>query len=88
MDVFMKDRLVGPESHRYENHEDRGTVILIDFGEMEGEAQNVLGFFVATCCLLLCYTGWWFGCHFWHFPRNIGNLIIPIDALVFFRGVA
>ena len=18
-------------------------------------------------------TGWWFGCHFWHFPRNIGN---------------
>ena len=19
-------------------------------------------------------TGWWFGCHFWHFPRNIGFL--------------
>ena len=19
-------------------------------------------------------TGWWFGCHFWHFPRNIGLL--------------
>ena len=34
-------------------------------------------------------TGWWFGCcHFWHFPRNIGNVIIPIDELIFFRGVA
>ena len=34
------------------------------------------------------WTGWWFGCHFWHFPRNIGLLIIPIDELIFFRGVA
>ena len=32
-------------------------------------------------------TGWWFGCHFL-FPRNIGFLIIPIDELIFFRGVA
>ena len=24
----------------------------------------------------------------WHFPRNIGNFIIPIDELIFFRGVA
>ena len=24
----------------------------------------------------------------WHFPRNIGNFIIPIDFLRFFRGVA
>ena len=28
------------------------------------------------------------GCHVWHFPINIGNVIIPIDALIFFRGVA
>ena len=33
--------------------------------------------------------GWWFGCHqFFYFPRNIGLLIIPIDELIFFRGVA
>ena len=36
-------------------------------------------------------TGWWFGCHFLNVPRNIGNviifLIIPIDELIFFRGV-
>ena len=32
--------------------------------------------------------GWWFGCHFWHVPINIGVLIIPIDELIFFRGVA
>ena len=25
--------------------------------------------------------GWWFGCHFWHFPINIGNFIIPIDEV-------
>ena len=30
--------------------------------------------------------GWWFGCHFWHFPRNIGFLIIPIDFHIFQRG--
>ena len=29
-------------------------------------------------------SGWWFGCHF---PINIGLLIIPIDELIFFRGV-
>ena len=33
-------------------------------------------------------TGWWFGCHQFYFPRNIGNVIIPIDELIFFRGVA
>ena len=33
-------------------------------------------------------SGWWFGCHFLHFPINIGLLIIPIDELIFFRGVA
>ena len=32
--------------------------------------------------------GWWFGCHFWHFPIYKGNFIIPIDELIFFRGVA
>ena len=32
-------------------------------------------------------SGWWFGCHQFYFPRNIGNVIIPIDELVFFIGV-
>ena len=32
--------------------------------------------------------GWWFGCHFPIFPINIGNLIIPIAELIFFREVA
>ena len=27
------------------------------------------------------------GCHFLHFPMTIGNLIILIDELIFFRGV-
>ena len=33
-------------------------------------------------------SAWWFGEHFWHFPINIGNVIIPIDEVIFFRGVA
>ena len=33
-------------------------------------------------------SGWWFGCHQFYFPRNIGFLIIPIDELIFFGGVA
>ena len=32
--------------------------------------------------------GWWFGCHFFNVPINIGNFIIPIDEVIFFRGVA
>ena len=32
--------------------------------------------------------GWWFGCHEFYFPITIGLLIIPIDELIFFRGVA
>ena len=31
-------------------------------------------------------SGWWFGCHFLNFPRNIGLLIIPIDFHIFQRG--
>ena len=30
--------------------------------------------------------GWWFGCHQFYFPRNIGNLIIPTDFHMFQRG--
>ena len=30
--------------------------------------------------------GWWFGTFFFMFPY-IGNVIIPTDALIFFRGV-
>ena len=33
------------------------------------------------------YSGWWFGCHLDNFPINIGFVIIPIDELIFFRGV-
>ena len=31
-------------------------------------------------------TGWWFGCHQFYFPINIGLLIIPIDSHIFQRG--
>ena len=31
-----------------------------------------------------CTTGWWFGT--FYFPRNIGNVIIPIDFHIFQRG--
>ena len=30
--------------------------------------------------LLKFPSGWWFGCHQFYFPRNIGLLIIPIDS--------
>ena len=33
------------------------------------------------------HTGRWFGCHDFYFPTKIGFLIIPIDELIFFRGV-
>ena len=31
-------------------------------------------------------SGWWFGCHFLF--SHISGIIIPIDELIFFRGVA
>ena len=31
-------------------------------------------------------SGWWFGCHQFYFPRNIGNFIIPSDFNIFQRG--
>ena len=34
------------------------------------------------------FSGWWFGCDFLNFPILIGFLIIPIDKVIFFRGVA
>ena len=33
-------------------------------------------------------SGWWFGCHFLHFTIYWVAFIIPIDELIFFRGVA
>ena len=33
-------------------------------------------------------SGWWFGCHQFYFPIPFGFIIIPIDGLIFFRGVA
>ena len=38
--------------------------------------------------IAIAIAGWWFGCHQFYFPRNIGNVIIPIDEVIFFRGVA
>ena len=32
------------------------------------------------------FSGWWFGCHFLF--SHIMEIIIPIDELIFFRGVA
>ena len=40
-----------------------------------------------TSSYLQSITGWWFGCHFL-FSHSVGNLIIPIDELIVFRGVA
>ena len=39
------------------------------------------------CCyiLLLIFSGWWFGCHFWNVPTKIGNLTIPIDEVHLFQ---
>ena len=31
-------------------------------------------------------SGWWFGCHEFYFPIDIGNFIIPIDVHIFQRG--
>ena len=33
------------------------------------------------------FSGWWFGCHFL-FSHSVGKFIIPIDEIIFFRGVA
>ena len=37
---------------------------------------------------IICSSAWWFGCHEFYFPINIGLIIIPIDELIFFRGMA
>ena len=34
------------------------------------------------------HSGWWWMVAMFYFPRNIGNVIIPSDELIFFRGVA
>ena len=33
-------------------------------------------------------SGWWFGCHQFYFPIYWVAVIIPIDEVIFFRGVA
>ena len=33
------------------------------------------------------FTGWWFGCHFLNFPRNIGFLSSSQLTFIFFRGL-
>ena len=35
---------------------------------------------------ILNRSGWWFGCHFWHFPICWEFLIIPTDFHIFQRG--
>ena len=33
-------------------------------------------------------SGWWFGTmEFYDFPETVGNVIIPTDELILFRGV-
>ena len=43
---------------------------------------------MAAVCMSLMTTGsdWWFGTFFYDFP-HIGNVIIPTDEVIFFRGV-
>ena len=42
--------------------------------------------FICSAYRYQCLTGWWFGTVFFIFPY-IGNVIIPTDELIFFRGV-
>ena len=44
-----------------------------------------LGIFI-TYILVGGLVVWWFGCHEFYFPINIGNVIIPIDFHIFQRG--
>ena len=54
---------------------------------MRGAAPvSAEGFIVSTPDAQTICTGWWFGT-FSIFPY-IGNVIIPIDEIIFFRGVA
>lgn len=50
-----------------------------------------LGCFVMRHCSLSWFdqisAGWWFETSIFYFPRNIGNVIVPIDELIFFTGV-
>ena len=47
--------------------------------KMESNLQTSFGVYHSL-------SGWCFGCHFWHFPRNMGFLIIPTDFHIFQRG--
>jgi hypothetical protein len=42
---------------------------------------------IPTFPFLACMTGWWFGTWMDYFCHHIGNVIIPTDELIFFRGV-
>ena len=52
--------------------------------------QNLMGFvgFMGFIQWNPIKSGWWFGCHQFYFPILIGFLIIPIDEVIFFGGVA
>ena len=48
--------------------------------------SHILGTIILTD--LYRVSGWWFGCHEFYVPMFVGNVIIPIDEVIFFRGVA
>ena len=49
---------------------------------------HVPGWFRTTFSQTQSITGWWFGLeHGFYFPFHIWDVILPIDQLIFFRGV-
>ena len=59
-----------------------GLVAIFDFPIID-----ILSIYTSTL-ITTKTSGWWFGCHQFYFPIYKGNVIIPIDELIFFRGVA
>ena len=55
-----------------------GEILIVGHSSMSAWSENVKSL-----------SGWWFGWHQCNFPINIGlGIVIPIDELIFFRGVA
>ena len=65
----------------------RGAAVLLGAGYCWALATGHRDEMVYKLAILQIVAGWWFGCHQFYFPRHIGNFIIPIDELIFFRGV-
>ena len=56
-------------------------------GDLFGERASCRSWAAGVSKLCRRIPGWRFGCHQFYFPIWLGLLIIPIDELIFFRGV-